>query len=202
MTVAVLFARRDSVYKTLPDCDVWDEGRDVRNWPGGLRVVAHPPCRLWGRLRHFSKADVSERQLAIIAVGAVRNFGGVLEDPAESTLWHECMMPRPGRFPDAAGGWAFAIDQFHFGHKAAKPTWLYIVGCEPNDLPPIPQRQGKASHVTRPHANGTGARFLTKSEREHTPVELARWLVEVARRSKPGIAHPVGRPLRFPCAMR
>lgn len=28
MTVAVLFARADSVYKTLPGVDVWDEERE------------------------------------------------------------------------------------------------------------------------------------------------------------------------------
>ena len=33
-TVAVLFARADSVYKTLPGVDVWDEARDARQWPG------------------------------------------------------------------------------------------------------------------------------------------------------------------------
>ena len=40
MTIAVLFARADSVYKTLPDCDVWDIDRDARRWPGGGPVVA------------------------------------------------------------------------------------------------------------------------------------------------------------------
>ena len=48
MTVAILFARSDSYYKTLPECDVWDIERDARKWPGGAPVVAHPPCRAWG----------------------------------------------------------------------------------------------------------------------------------------------------------
>ena len=43
--VAVLFARADSIYKTLPGCDVYDIKRDARTWPGGCPVVAHPPCR-------------------------------------------------------------------------------------------------------------------------------------------------------------
>jgi hypothetical protein len=34
--VAVLFARKDSIYKTMPECDVWDIERDAREWPGGM----------------------------------------------------------------------------------------------------------------------------------------------------------------------
>lgn len=30
--------------------------------------------------------------------------------------------------------------------------------------------------------NGTGAKFLTKAEREHSPPEFAAWLVSIARR--------------------
>ena len=40
MTVAVLFARADSVYKTMPGVDVWDEARDARQWPGSGPAVA------------------------------------------------------------------------------------------------------------------------------------------------------------------
>lgn len=47
-TVAVLFARADSTYKTLPGTDVWDIERNAKLWPGGAPVVAHPPCRAWG----------------------------------------------------------------------------------------------------------------------------------------------------------
>lgn len=53
--IAVLFARQDSIYKTLPGCDVWDIERDARKWPGGCPVVAHPPCRAWGRLRLYGQ---------------------------------------------------------------------------------------------------------------------------------------------------
>lgn len=43
--VAVLFAREDSVYKTLPECEVYDMARDARTYDGPWPVVAHPPCR-------------------------------------------------------------------------------------------------------------------------------------------------------------
>lgn len=184
MTVAVLFARRDSVYKTLPDVDVYDIDRDARTWPGGCPVVAHPPCRSWGRLRQFAKPRDDEKALGPWAVEKVRACGGVLEHPAESTLWAHCGMPRPGRFPDGYGGWTLPIDQFHFGHRAEKSTWLYIVGNEPDELPPIPVREGSPTHCVRPTKSYPRLPSITKAEREHTPEPLSHWLVAVARASK------------------
>lgn len=40
MTVAVLFARSDSYYKSLPGCDVWDAERDARRWLGAGQCAA------------------------------------------------------------------------------------------------------------------------------------------------------------------
>lgn len=54
MDVAVLFARQDSTYKALSGVDVYDIDRDARTFQGGMPVVAHPPCRAWGRLRAFA----------------------------------------------------------------------------------------------------------------------------------------------------
>src|SRR5574337_681161 len=82
MTVAVLFARADSIYKALPDCDVWDAERDARRWPGGCPVVAHPPCRAWGRLRTFARPRPDEMNLARLAVALVREFGEAQRLPA------------------------------------------------------------------------------------------------------------------------
>ncbi len=62
--VAVLYARADSNYRALDRCDVWDAERDARRWPGGVPVVAHPPCRAWGRLRAFAKPREDEKALA------------------------------------------------------------------------------------------------------------------------------------------
>lgn len=94
-TVAVLFARADSVYKTLPGCDVYDMERDARIYDGPHPVVAHPPCRSWGRLRAFASPRPDERNLARLAVAMVREFGGVLEHPAGSTLWAAQSLPPP-----------------------------------------------------------------------------------------------------------
>jgi hypothetical protein len=180
--IAVLFARTDSNYKAMPGVDVWDIERDARNWPGGTPVIAHPPCRSWGRLRQFAKPRDDEKALGPWAVEQVRKFGGVLEHPAESTLFAHCGMPRPGQFPDEFGGYSIAIDQFHFGHRAEKSTWLYIVGCAPDDLPEIPRREGSPTHCVRPTKSYPRLPSITKPEREHTPPALAQWLCQVARK--------------------
>lgn len=188
-TVAVLFARSDSVYKTLPGLDVYDIERDARTWSGGCPVVAHPPCRAWGSLRHFAKPRPDEKDLAYFAVNAVRTHGGVLEHPLRSTLWGAAGLPRPGVF-DEFGGWSLPVWQSWFGHRADKATLLYIVGCRPTDLPLMPLRLGESSHVVSPSSRIRlgHPRYrpqLRKAEREHTPRPLALWLVEVARRCGP-----------------
>lgn len=188
MKVAVLFARGDSIYKTLPDCDVWDIERDARKWPGGCPVVAHPPCRAWGRLRHFAKPRTDEKELALWAVEQVRRWGGVLEHPRASTLWPTAGLPAPGN-RDEHGGWTLCISQHWWGHRAEKLTMLYISGCDPDDIPPMPMVLGDAPMVV---ANGTANHIprgapgwrpqITHAEREHTPIALAIWLCELARR--------------------
>lgn len=190
--VTVLFARRDSVYKKLPGIDVWDIERDARLWPGGTPVIAHPPCRAWGRLRHFAKPRCDEKELARYAVRQVRQFGGVLEHPSASTLWTVDGLPKPGHRDDC-GGWTLGITQHWFGHRAEKATWLYIVGCEPSQTPQIQMLLGDATHViSQRHRLADGSRLkkgmpgwrpeTSKNERERTPYKLAVWLVELARR--------------------
>jgi len=83
---------------------------------------------------------------------------------------------------DGVGGYTIEIDQFRWGHRAEKMTWLYIVGCEPDDLPPIPRREGEPTHCVRPTKHYPRLPSITKPEREHTPIEFAKWLVEVAKR--------------------
>jgi hypothetical protein len=180
--VAVLFARSDSVYKTLPGTDVWDIERDARLWPGCGPAVAHPPCRQWGRLRQFAHGDAAEKALGPWAVDQLRRIGGVLEHPAESTLWPYCGLPRPGATPDAFGGWTLMIRQCDWGHRAEKLTWLYIVGASPDDQPDFPQPR-TATHCVRPTKSYPRMPSITKAEREHTPLAFAEWLLELARRT-------------------
>lgn len=178
--VAVLFARCDSINKTLPGCDVWDADRNALNWPGGCPVVAHPPCRAWGQLRHFAKPFPGEKELAIWAVAAVRENGGVLEHPARSTLWREAELPEPGE-RDEWGGWTLSAPQFWWGHRANKSTRLYIVGCEPGDIPTVPLVLGESTCVVETRKRLARRPSITRPEREATPRDFALWLVSLAR---------------------
>ena len=188
--IAVLFARADSIYKTLTGCDVYDIERDARTWPGGCPVVAHPPCRAWGRLRHFAKPRHDERDLGLWAVDRVRKYGGVLEHPASSTLFNAMGIPKPGEKADKWGGWTLPVSQNWWGHRAEKKTWLYIVGIVPAQMPVLPLVLGEASHtISSSGRRADGSRLkarpeVTKAEREHTPPELALWLVDLASRCK------------------
>ena len=192
--VTVLFARPDSIYKSLPDCDVWDAERDVRNWPGGCPVVAHPPCRAWGRLRHFARLVEGEKELALWAVEQVRLFGGVLEHPSGSTLWQAAGLPLPGE-RDEWDAWTLPVLQQWWGHRATKSTWLYFCGIEPAQLPPIPFVLGRASHTLSSSKKKDRRPEITKAEREHTPIELAKWLVEVAHKCQGYNEKLSGRPI-------
>jgi len=182
--VAVLFARRDSIYKTLPGCDVYDADRDARTFEGGMPVVAHPPCRAWGRLRAFANPVPGEMNLGRLAVALVREFGGVLEHPAGSLLWRAQMIPLPGAERDQWHGWTLAAPQKWWGHKAEKASWFCIVGAAPDDLPSLPIVLGDAAYVVQSRKRSGHKPHITKAEREHTPSDLARWLVETARRCR------------------
>ncbi len=200
-TVAVLFARRDSIYKTMPGCDVWDEDRDAMKWGGGSPVVAHPPCRLWGELSHMSTASDADKRLAPWAIDQVRRWGGALEHPARSKLWRHCGI-RTNGVVDEFGGRLEIIEQGWFGHPARKLTGVYIVGCRRDQVPTIPMRLGESAYIiTQPGRRKDGTRrtcnldyaappgFSSRQQfREHTPPTFAEWLVEVARRCRPSIS--------------
>jgi hypothetical protein len=184
--VAVLFAREDSIYKTFPGVDVWDKARDARNWRGGAPVVAHPPCRAWGSLKGLAKPEPGEKDLALTAVRLVQQWGGVLEHPAASGLWAAAQLPEPGA-RDTCGGFTIEAPQWIFGHRAEKKTRFYVCGCEPAELPELPEREGIVTHVVNA-SNGIRAgdqnyrKSVSHEEREATPPAAAAWLLEVARR--------------------
>jgi hypothetical protein len=171
--ISVLFARRDSIYKTMSECDVWDEDRDARRYVGSNPVIAHPPCRFWGNLRFLRKVKENmthaERALAVWSIGVVNRNGGVVEHPITSNLFK--------RITDYSPGYVLPVDQYWWGHPCRKRTGLYIVGCERKDIPPIPYELDGPRRIKM---NDT---FSWDPVREATPPEFAGWLVDLAKRA-------------------
>lgn len=181
-TVAALYVDPRGPYPGLVR-EWYDEARDASTYAGPWPVVAHPACGPWGRLRHL--CTLQRRGDALDALAMVRRWGGVLEHPANSALWWSEGLPPPAGGPDAHGGFTLAVEQWWWGHRAVKPTWLYFCGLR-TEIPAIPRPTGP-----RPvggHARGPGdpnrsmTERLSKQERRRTPPAFASWLIRLAAR--------------------
>jgi hypothetical protein len=146
MNVAALFVERDGAYYGLEGVDPWDVERDARLYAGPHPVVAHPPCERWGRFWHGSTRKPHQYKLGddggcfAAALSAVREFGGVLEHPADSRAWSHFNLNAPRRgagwvHADWCGGLTCYVEQGQYGHMSRKPTWLYAnVAGRPPEL--------------------------------------------------------------------
>lgn len=140
--IAALFVETGGCYFGLEGVDPWDEKRDARFYHGPHPVVAHPPCERWGHFWHGSTRKPHQFKLGDdggcfeAALAAVRQYGGVLEHPADSHAWRHFDMTPPPRAGGWAladfyyGGWTCCVSQGHYGHLSGKRTWLYAVGTE------------------------------------------------------------------------
>lgn len=193
MIAALYIDSKRGPYPGIPGVECWGIDRDATTYFGPFPVVAHPPCGHWGRYAWKARDD---GKTGLIAVLQVRAFGGVLEQPKDSKLWKVCGLPRPGEMPDQHGGYSILVHQRDWGHPADKPTWLYIVGCPLDRLPPfppaIPSRNAwmdsrrNLVEVRADPSRSRGTRGiverLSKTQRHLTPPKFAAWLVEVAKR--------------------
>lgn len=144
MSISALFVETDGVYFGLPGVDPWDITRDARAYAGPHPVVAHPPCKRWGRYWSGGPSAKVRRKLGddqgcfAAALWAVRTYGGVLEHPEASHAWSYYGISRPPRSGSWVRsddyGWTCCVEQGHYGHKARKATWLYYVGPLPPEL--------------------------------------------------------------------
>lgn len=174
--IAALYVDPTGPYGAL-DVDCWDKERDATLYRGPGPVIAHPPCGPWGRYAWKSQEDPST---AVIAAHQVQRWGGVLEHPADSKMWRELGLPRPGE--SGMVGETIAVRQCDWGHRAEKPTWLYIVGRS-GPLPAMPAPQ-PAPDAPKPYRSGRQPRgvleTLSKRQRRLTPPAFAEWLVALA----------------------
>jgi hypothetical protein len=146
MTIAALFVEGDGIYAGLPGIDLWPIERDARKYAGPWPVIAHPPCQRWGRFWHGSTRKPHQFKLGddggcfVAALTAVRQWGGVLEHPADSQAWDYYRIHKPPRSGgwinggDMRGSWTCYVEQGFYGHMSRKPTWLYAYGFNPPPL--------------------------------------------------------------------
>jgi hypothetical protein len=147
--IAALYVEAAGTYQHLDGVDPWDEARDARTYNGPYPVVAHPPCQRWGRFWHGSTRKPHQYGLGDdggcfeAALRAVRQWGGVLEHPADSHAWGNFGIlkpPRSGGWVSAGllvGGWTCCVYQGHYGHQSGKATWLYVSGVDRVGLPEL-----------------------------------------------------------------
>jgi hypothetical protein len=213
--IAALFVQRNGVYYGLPDVDPWDEERDARLYPGPWPVVAHPPCARWSRLAGLVEAVHGYKRAEdggcfASAVDSVRRWGGVLEHPAYSDAFAAFGLPRPspgGWQRGTCGGWSAHVEQWHYGHRAKKATWLYAHGAQ--SLPSLRWGRTPDSAVTAYVTDGGGdvkmrgrralvswcgnhlrgqlndRPRLSKTEASRTPLEFRDVLLAIARSVTP-----------------
>ena len=182
--VAALYVDSRGSYPALLGADrCWSEERDARTYSGDSPIVAHPPCQRWCRLaglveKRWGHKRGEDGGLFAHALATLRRVGGVLEHPAYSDAWKAFNLPKPptgGRWVPGAqtGEWTCYVEQWRYGHKAKKATWLYYVGANP----PHDLRFGHLAAAKCPTAGG--------------PVGLVSWCGNhvAATESRPRLTH-------------
>jgi hypothetical protein len=199
VTVSALYVDPAGIYPRVLGAErCWDLARDARTYAGPDPVVAHPPCQLWvnlaavnykryGHLPAWYPGGTDGGCFAA-ALAAVRQWGGVLEHPANSHAFrvHDVTLKRGS----APAGWAHIghnlwiceVWQSAYGHPARKRTWLLYaspIGRAPFDL--------NWSREPGTHQVGWFDRVkptLNKKDAMATPPAFAEMLLALAAHSR------------------
>jgi hypothetical protein len=198
--IAALFVEKHGPYGNLPGVDAWHVERDARAYRGPCSVVAHPPCKRWGRYWGGGPSVKVPRIMGddngtfAAALWSVRTFGGVLEHPEASHAFPWFGLPVPDwragwTKADRYGGRSCCVAQGHYGHPARKLTWLYACSDE---LPELKwstdgdwRRLDEGFHSSAERAASTRKprQRLSRDERLHTPARFRDVLINIAESS-------------------
>lgn len=206
-TIAALYVETGGSYFGLDGVDPWDEPRDARLYAGPHPVVAHPPCQRWGKYWAGSPTIISRTGKRLVkgddggcfaaALAAVRQWGGILEHPADSYAWKHFglnLPPHTGGWvvADWQGGWTCRVEQGAYGHLARKATWLYAAHV---DLPSLSwgKTEGEFLRLENGyHSAEERARkkalhkkqLLAHKARARTPAPFRDLLISIARTAR------------------
>ena len=175
-----LYCRSDSPYKNRSHFDVYDKERNALTYKGPLPVVAHPPCRTWGKLKHMALRNVEnagairhkEQQLALHALEQVYKWGGVLEHPRDSVIWKLIQ-------PHMDNCQVLELNQYDYGHVASKPTNLLV-------YPKVKIPTMEMPKLRPPRINVAAASI---NQREKTPEKMIDFIEEILHQISFQITH-------------
>lgn len=190
--IAALFVETNGPYYGIDGIDPWDIRRDARLYSGPHRVIAHPPCQLWGNMAYVNYArwggehnrPGNDGGCFESALSSVEKFGGVLEHPKNSRAFRFYGIHKPsfGKWTPTRGGWVTEVYQSAYGHRANKATWLYYVGkIHP---PELDWRKVSGTHQIGGHDQRGKDRnkpTLSKKESLATPNEFKELLISIAK---------------------
>lgn len=197
--IAALFVEKNGVYFNHPLIDPWDVERNAFLYRGPEKVIAHPPCKRWGKYwsggpsAKIKRLKGDDGNCFAHALWCVRTFGGIIEHPEGSWAWEWFGLRKPSRTSkwiraDNFGGLTCSVEQGHYGHRARKATWLYMVGCWPIDLAwgvahgKMPLEESFRSSRDRKHYRSIEVKprlRVTAQERLATPVQFRDLLIQI-----------------------
>ena len=111
--LAAIYIALHGPYPRMPDVECWPIR--AQDYPGPHPVICHPPCGPWGPTRTLCKYQTKDGGLH--ALEMVHRYGGVIEQPAASTLFE-----LHGR----TGGRVIMVEQGKWGHPLPKLTQIYF----------------------------------------------------------------------------
>jgi hypothetical protein len=179
--IEVLCCARSTAYQAMPFTLIRRKTNSAWLTNGTCPVIAHPPCRFWSRSRSRALGTLSERieemLTGLLCVREVLRRGGILEQPAHSRLFYVATLPIPAAAGQANDSWSMQVDQYHFGHRCSKPTWLWFCRIPQAQLPSPPLRL-RANPIRKLDA-------ITHGQRSSTPPDFAQWLCQCVLATQP-----------------
>lgn len=155
--ISVLCVQPGSNYYQVPELDLWDIKRDAYNFKGTNKVIAHPPCAQWSKLKSLANENKKEKDLAYFCYEKIKENGGIFEHPVGSEFFKKI---------DLSRGKLYKVFQSDFGFIARKPTLLWFVDCKP-----LPYPIFKDLKALKPVAN------LPASQRAKMPLNFIYWII-------------------------
>lgn len=164
LKVPVYFVKNNSHYKKL-NADCYDIDRDALTTKRTDIGIYHPPCRLFSKLKYFSKADYSEKNLAYWSIDRIQEYGGILEHPNGTSLFKEKNIK-------LTASNCIKVNLSWFGFQCEKSTLIFYNKIQLEDFPQLPLNfNAIESKVSK----------LSQSKRDVTPLNMCEWLLEAVQ---------------------